>query len=63
MNSFLLVSITIATFNVAEYVGYISVTDNLGVPFFFAAPYHKWERESNENIYCLIRQYIPKKTA
>jgi IS30 family transposase len=32
------------------------------IDFFFAKPYHSWERGSNENLNGLIRQYIPKKT-
>lgn len=53
---------TITSDNGREFAGHISVTDNLGVPFFFATPYHSWERGSNENLNGLIRQYIPKKT-
>ena len=36
------------------------IAGKLGVDFFFAHPYHSWERGANENTNGLIRQYIPK---
>lgn len=53
---------TITSDNGREFADHISVTEQLGVPFFFATPYHSWERGSNENLNGLVRQYIPKKT-
>lgn len=35
----------------------------MNVGFFFAKPYHSWERGANENMNGLIRQYFPKGTS
>ncbi len=32
----------------------------MDVDFYFAKPYHSWERDANENMNGLIRQYFPK---
>ena len=37
-----------------------STEGSLGIQFFFATPYHSWERGANENTNGLARQYIPK---
>ncbi|MBX3475971.1 MAG: IS30 family transposase [Planctomycetes bacterium] len=51
---------TITLDNGTEFHGYKSVQDRFGVKFFFATPYHSWERGTNENTNGLIRQYLPK---
>jgi transposase, IS30 family len=48
--------------NGTEFHGYETVEKQFGVPFFFATPYHSWERGTNENTNGLIRQYLPKGT-
>jgi IS30 family transposase len=32
------------------------------VDFYFAKPYHSWQKGANENLNGLVRQYFPKKT-
>jgi IS30 family transposase len=34
-----------------------------GTLFYFATPYHSWERGSNENLNGLLRQYLPTRTS
>lgn len=51
---------TITADNGTEFHGYKEVEDAFGVDFYFATPYHSWERGTNENTNGLIRQYLPK---
>ena len=53
---------TITSDNGKELACHAQIGKALGVDFYFAKPYHSWERGANENINGLIRQYIPKKT-
>ncbi len=46
--------------NGTEFHGYKAVEKATQTPFYFADPYHSWQRGSNENINGLIRQYLPK---
>lgn len=52
--------VTITADNGTEMHGYERVERLTGVVFYFARPYHSWERGSNENANGLIRQYLPK---
>ena len=51
---------TITADNGTEFHQYKSVEKSCDVKFYFATPYHSWERGSNENVNGLIRQYLPK---
>lgn len=46
--------------NGTEFHGYKAIEQKFGVKFYFAQPYHSWERGTNENTNGLIRQYLPK---
>jgi len=51
---------TITADNGTEFNGYKKIESATSVKFYFAHPYHSWERGTNENTNGLIRQYIPK---
>ena len=53
---------TITADNGKEFAQHQLIANALDIEFFFAKPYHSWQRGSNENLNGLIRQYIPKKT-
>ena len=54
---------TITADNGTEFHDYPVVERNTGVKFYFAYPYHSWQRGTNENTNGLIRQYFPKRTS
>jgi IS30 family transposase len=54
--------LTITGDNGKEFAEHEQIASNLDADFFFARPYHSWERGTNENTNGLIRQYFPKKT-
>ena len=51
---------TITSDNGTEFHDYQNIETATGVEFYFANPYHSWERGTNENTNGLIRQYLPK---
>ena len=51
---------TLTADNGTEWHAFKDVEKLTGAKFYFAKPYHSWERGSNENANGLIRQYIPK---
>jgi IS30 family transposase len=53
---------TITSDNGHEFKSHEKIAKSLQIDFYFARPYHSWERGSNENLNRLIRQYIPKGT-
>lgn len=53
---------TITSDNGKEFALHQQVAETLNIDYYFAHPYHSWERGSNENLNGLIRQYIPKKS-
>lgn len=52
---------TISADNGTEWHGYKEIESKTNCLFYFAKPYHSWERGTNENMNGLIRQYYPKK--
>ena len=59
---FVLLVHTITADNGKEFAGHQSLAQLLGTLFFFARPYHSWERGLNEHTNGLVRQYFPKST-
>ncbi len=53
---------TITSDNGKEFAYHKQVSEVLETDFYFANPYHSWERRLNEHTNGLIRQYLPKKT-
>jgi transposase, IS30 family len=49
--------------NGTEFHSYEQVEQRTGLAFYFATPYHSWERGTNENTNGLIRQYLPKRAS
>ncbi|MBN2729246.1 MAG: IS30 family transposase, partial [Bacteroidales bacterium] len=54
---------TITADNGTEWHGYKDIEKITDALYYFAEPYHSWERGTNENTNGLIRQYLPKRTS
>jgi transposase, IS30 family len=53
---------TLTSDNGREFAGFAEIEKLLSAEFYFANPYHSWERGVNENTNGLIRQFFPKQT-
>ena len=51
---------TLTSDNGKEFAHHDQISKTLNVSFFFATPYHSWERGLNEHTNGLVRQYFPK---
>ena len=51
---------TITADNGKEFADHKYVAEQLSINYYFARPYHSWERGSNENLNGLVRQYFKK---
>ena len=54
---------TVTADNGTEFHSYTAIERSTALEFFFATPYHSWERGTSENTNGLIRQYLPKRTS
>ena len=52
--------ITLTSDNGKEFAFHQQVSQSLKTDFYFATPYHSWERGLNEHTNGLVRQYFPK---
>lgn len=53
---------TMTSDNGKEFSRHEAIVETLGGEFYFAKPYHSWERGLNEHTNGLVRQYFPKGT-
>lgn len=53
---------TVTSDNGKEFANHKMIADALDIDYYFAKPYHSWERGANENLNGLVRQYFPKKS-
>ena len=51
---------TITLDNGKEFAGHKIITEEPGVPVYFAHPHSPWERGTNENTNKLLREFLPK---
>ena len=51
---------TMTSDNGKEFANHQNIAAQLNLDFYFAKPYHSWQRGANENLNGLVRQYFPK---
>lgn len=51
---------TMTSDNGKEFARHQNIAERLNIDFYFALPYHSWQRGANENLNGLVRQYFPK---
>ena len=51
---------TMTSDNGKEFANHLNISKSLEIDYYFARPYHSWERGANENLNGLVRQYFPK---
>jgi IS30 family transposase len=54
--------LTMTADNGKEFSAHLDIAKILQANFYFAKPYHSWQRGLNEHTNGLVRQYFPKKT-
>ena len=52
---------TLTADNGTEFHNHIQIERKTSAEFYFATPYHSWERGTSENTNGLLRQYLPKR--
>ena len=55
--------LTLTADNGKEFAKHAKVSKKLKADFYFAKPYHSWERGLNEHTNGLVRHYFPKGTS
>jgi len=60
LRPFKYVVLTLTADNGKEFANHKKISQRLEADFYFAKPYHSWERGLNEHTNGLIRQYLPK---
>lgn len=51
---------TMTSNNGKEFARHQNIAEKLTIDFYFALPYHNWQRGANGNLNGLVRQYFPK---
>lgn len=54
---------TVTADNGSELTAWPVIEARIGARFYFATPYHAWERGTNETTNGLLRQYLPKRAS